>query len=172
MKSLSKKEVDQICKQFTYDVKLLESGYSKLKTSVSESICKLFDKEGDIVVCEKSVTEWYQNLSASQRDPYKCDNEDAQSLINLMNKTDITFEEKFMLRLPEDYAFEKVKDWTADHTDAFTAKIKQAIEEIDKAKPEVPQPVIEKISWTIDEGDSVVCRYIRKHNWYYIYSKR
>jgi len=127
---------------FEEDVRLLNSGEQMAHQMVAHAICEIYGKEGDMVVCENVVTKWYTSLNPNQRDPYKCDNEDAELFLKCLVEPNVSFSKKIVGLLPRDYGFGVVSEWTSLHVKDYATKIKQAKAEIDKARPVVYKPDI------------------------------
>jgi hypothetical protein len=149
---IQEEEALRICEEFASDVKLLESGLHIVRTSVAEAISELFDSKGDMVLCETVVTKWYEGLNPNQRDPHKCDNNDAQALLMRLAESSVTFQKKFLELLPQDYGFDPVSEWSAIRTDDYAARVRQAKTVIDEAKHDVPIPEIKPGAYVIEEG--------------------
>jgi len=149
---IQEEEALRICEEFASDVKLLESGLHIVRTSVAEAISELFDSKGDMVLCEAVVTKWYEGLNPNQRDPHKCDNNDAQALLMRLAAPSVTFQMKFLELLPQDYGFDPVSEWSAIRTDDYAARVRQAKTVIDEAKHDVPIPEIKPGAYVIEEG--------------------
>jgi len=90
------------------------------------------------------VTKWYASLNPSQRDPYKCDHEDAKQFLVRLAEQNVSFSSKIVTLLPKDYGFGAVAEWTSLHVKDYAAKLKQAKAEIDKAKPVVYKPAVDE----------------------------
>ena len=150
---LQEEEALKIAESFEEDVKLLESGIHLVRTLVAEAISEIFDSKGDLIHCEGVVTKWYENLNPTQRDPYKCDDDDAQALLKQLSESSTSFEEKILRRLPQDYGFGSVFEWTSIQTENYAARIRQAKTCIDEAKPEVRVPKIKPGAYEIQTND-------------------
>ena len=149
---LQEEETLKICESFESDVKLFESGVHRMRTSVAQAISEVFGSKGDIVHCEEVVTEWYENLNPNQRDPYKCEDDNAQALLKRLAETSISFEDKILSRLPQDYGFGNIFEWSSIHTENYAARVKQAKTCVEEAKTKVPPPPIEAKAYIIEEG--------------------
>ncbi|MFC1636550.1 hypothetical protein ACFL5Z_17095, partial [Planctomycetota bacterium] len=143
--TLTEKDAKSVSEAFTKDVILLNSGEQIAHGLVAQAVCDIFGAKGDMVECENVVSKWYANLNPSQRDPYKCDHDDAKQFLVRLADQSTSFSTKIVKLLSRDYGFGAVADWTTLHIKDYTAKIKQAKAEIDKAKPVVHKP-------TVDEG--------------------
>lgn len=152
---LSENEAEKITEEFGTDVKLLDSGYHRIRNSIGEAVSEVFGAKGDLVQCEKTMMNWYEGLSPNQRDPYKYTEEDAVCLMKRISDSSLNFESKLLTCLPEDFSFGSVSQWSSIHTKDFVARVKQAKIFIDEAKPEVPEPEIESKTWKIQEGESL-----------------
>ena len=97
-----------------------------------------------MIECGNVVSKWYENLNPSQRDPHKCDHEDASHFLTRLAEQSISFNTKIVKLLPKDYGFGAVSEWTSLHIKDYAAKLKQAKAEIDKAKPDVYKPVVDE----------------------------
>jgi len=142
--TITQKDAKTIGEGFAEDFKLFNSGQRIAERQVAEAICQIYGEKGDIIECEKVVSKWYANLNPSQRDPNKCDNEDArQFLVRLANQS-VSFSTKIVKLLSKDYGFGAVAEWTSLHIKDYAAKLKQAKSEIDKAKPVVYKPAVDE----------------------------
>ncbi len=135
---LSEQEAERIGTAFAADVKLLHSGEQLAQARVSQAICELYGTQGDIIVCEQAVKTWYESLNPSQRDPGKCEQEDARQFLLRLAEHNDPFSTKILNRLPADYGFGAVVRWTSLHVKDYAAKLKQAKAEIDKMRPHHP----------------------------------
>ncbi|GAH64753.1 unnamed protein product, partial [marine sediment metagenome] len=142
--ALTQKESETIGEVFAEDVKLLNSGEQLANDQVAKAICEVYGAKGDMIECENEVTKWYAKLNPSQRDPHKCDHEDAGHFLTRLNDQSTTFNTKLVKLLPEDYGFGAVSEWTSLHVKDYASKLKQAKAEIDKAKPVVYKPVVDE----------------------------
>jgi len=149
---LQDQEALKIVEAFETDVKLFESGVYLVRTSVAEAISEVFGSKGDLIHCEGVVIKWYENLNPNQRDPYKCDDDDAQALLKRLSESSTSFEEKILGRLPQDYGFGSVYEWDSIQTANYAARIKQAKARIEEAKITVPTPQVEPKPYVIEEG--------------------
>jgi hypothetical protein len=120
-------------------VKQFNSGEQTARDLLAKAVCRVFGTDGDLVVCEKTATEWYEGLSAGQRNPNKYE-DDASFLLTRLGDTSKTFGKKLTGLLPKDFGFGEMDSWSALHMEDFAAKLKQAKEEIEKARPEVSKP--------------------------------
>ena len=141
--SLTEKSAKTICDAFVEDVILLNSGEQIAQDQVAQAVCDIYGVNGDMVECENVLGKWYANLNPSQRDPYKCDHEDAKQLLVRLADQSVSFSTKIVKLLPKDYGFGAVAEWTSPHIKDYTAKLKQAKSEIDKTKPVVCKPKVE-----------------------------
>lgn len=131
-------------KAFANDVKLLNTGEQIAHKKMAGAICELFETKGDFVECERAVIEWYKNLNPIQRDPSKCDHEEASRFLGRLNDHSTNFKKKMVDLLPNDYGFGAVSEWTALHIEGFIAKLKQAKAEIERVKTIVDKPSVEE----------------------------
>ena len=153
--SISDKDVSDIGAAFEKDVKLMNAGEQVARTKVASAVCEVFDATGDMIECEKVVTNWYSDLNPNQRDPHKCDHDDASAFLTRLAEQSTGFDTKIMTSLPKDLGFGPVRDWSSLHIKDYAAKLKQAKAEIDKAKPEVYKPTIEERIHEVREADPV-----------------
>jgi len=58
---------------------------------VAQEICEVYGVKGDMIECENVVTKWYASLNPSQRDPYKCDHEDAKQFLVRLAEQNVSF---------------------------------------------------------------------------------
>lgn len=149
---MPEEEALKISELFGSDVKTLESGVHIIRTSVAEAISEVFGSKGDMVHCEVVVTEWYQNLSPSQRDPLKCEDDDAQAFLNRFAEPAVSFEDKILKLLPQDYGFGSVFEWSSIQTESYVARVKQVKTCIEEVKIVVAPPQIESKAYVIEEG--------------------
>lgn len=141
---LAQKEAETIGEAFAKDVKLLNSGEQLAHGQVAKAICEVYGAKGDMIECENEVTKWYANLNPSQRDPHKCDHEDATHFLTRLADQSTSFNTKIVKLLPKDYGFGAVLEWTSLHIKDYASKLKQAKAEIDKAKPVVFKPIVDE----------------------------
>ena len=140
--ALTQTDSESIGKAIAEDVKLFNSGKILAQGQVAQSICEIFDSKGDIIECENVVIKWHANLNPNQRDPYKCDHEDASDFLSRLADQSVSFSTKILKLLPKDYGFGLVYEWTSLHIKDYVAKLKQAKAEIDMAKPVVYKPAV------------------------------
>lgn len=151
---LTDPEADSFNDNFADDVKLLESGFHRVRMALAEAISGIFGTEGDLVHCEAIIDKWYQDLNPNQRDPYKSNDDDAQAFLLRLSDKSKSFETRLLQLLPQDYGFGPVAEWSALKVDDYASKIRQAKQSIDEAKPDVPAPSIESKTWELEAGDS------------------
>lgn len=150
-------EANEIGGAFSEDVQLLNSGEQLVRTEVARAICKTFDGKGDMVECKKLVVGWYENLSPSQRDPSRYKSEEAACLVTRLSEPQTEFGTTMVVNLPKDYGFGRVSEWSALHIDEYASKVRQAKQEIDKAKPDIPSPdVVEGVHEVMDPESDVL----------------
>lgn len=140
--TLTEKDVKTICDAFAEDVTLLNSGEQIAQGQVAQAVCDIYGTKGDMIECENAVSKWYSNLNPNQRDPYKCDHEDAKQFLVRLADQSVSFSTKIVKLLSKDYGFGAVAEWTSLHIKDYAAKLKQAKSEIDKAKPAVSKPAV------------------------------
>jgi hypothetical protein len=153
--TLTEDDAKLIGSNLAEDVKLFNSGKQVVVGKVARAVCEIFDTEGDIIECEKVINNWYTELNSMQRDPSRYDHEDAAHFLTRFADPKPTFNDKIMLLLPMDFGFEPVDDWSSLHVEDYAAKLKQAKIEIDKAKPEVYPPVVDKGSHELRETEEL-----------------
>ena len=153
--ALTQKESETIGAEFAEDVKLLNSGEQSAHGQVAKAICDVYGVKGDMIECENEVTKWYADLNPSQRDPHKCDHEDATHFLTRLADQSTSFNTKIVKLLPKDYGFGAVSEWTSLHIKDYASKLKQAKAEIDKAKPVVYKPVVDEGKREIAESEKV-----------------
>lgn len=142
--AITETEAKSTGEAFAEDAKLFDSGEQVANGLVVHAVCEVFGEKGDVVECEKVVGKWYENLNPSQRDPHKSDHEDAIHFLTRLADQSVNFIAKIAKLLPKDYGFGAVSEWTSLHLKDYSAKIKQAKAEIDKAKPVVYKPVVDE----------------------------
>lgn len=153
--AITPKDAKIIGEAFDKDVKLFNSGERIAQERVAQLICDLFGTKGDMIECEKTVNRWYASLNPSQRDPHKCNNEDAADFLTRLADQSVSFVTKIVKLLPKDYGFGAVPEWTSLHIQDYIAKLKQAKAEIDKAKPDVSKPIVEEGTHEINESQEM-----------------
>jgi hypothetical protein len=153
---LTQKDADAVGNAFAEDVKLLNTGEQIALGQLAQAICEIYGSNGDMIECEKVVNKWYSGLNPSQRDPQKCDHDDANYLLTHLANQAVTFHVKIVRLLPKDYGFGIVSDWTTLHIKDYASKLKQAKGEIDKAKPVVNTPGIVAGEYEIPESQQMV----------------
>lgn len=151
---LTESDVTEIGEAFAADVALVNSGYQLAQGKVAQALCEIYGTTGDLVECEKAITQWYVDLNPSQRDPNKCEHEAARHLLVLLSNRKDDFGKKILELLPKDYGFSAVANWTSIHTKDYAAKVKQAKTEIDKAKPQVSKPRVDAERIELRENES------------------
>jgi hypothetical protein len=153
--SLSDAKVTKIGESFSADVKLLNSGEHLAQSQVASAVCKLFGGQGDLIECEKVVSKWYKNLNSNQREPFRYDNEEAKQLLIHMADQSLSFGDKIFSKLPSDYHFGTLKEWTALRVQDYMSLFKQAKSEIEAAKTVVPKPNIKEGVLEVRDKDKV-----------------
>jgi hypothetical protein len=142
--TLTEKDAKTFCDAFAGDVTLLNSGEQIAQGQVAQAVCDIYGAKGDMIECENVVSKWYANLNPSQRDPHKCDHEDAKQFLVRLADQSVSFSTKIVKLLSKDYGFGEVTEWTSLHIKDYAAKLKQAKAEIDKAKPVVYKPAVDE----------------------------
>ena len=153
--TLVEKDVKSICKAFADDVTLLNSGEQIAQGLVAQAVCEIYGSKGDMIECEKVVSKWYGNLNPSQRDPHKCDHDDAKQFLVRLADQSTSFSTKIIKLLSKDYGFGALAEWTSLHIKDYVSKLKQAKAEIDKAKPVVYKPIVDEGKKEIRESEKV-----------------
>jgi hypothetical protein len=149
---ITESEANEIGTAFADDVRLLNSGEQLVRTEIAREICKTFAGTGDLVECRKLVVGWYENLNPSQRDPGRYRSEETACLITRLGEPQAEFATTIVVNLPQDYGFGRVSDWSSLHIDEYAAKVRQAKQEIDKAKPDIPSPdVVEGVHEVMEQ---------------------
>ncbi|MBW2663818.1 MAG: hypothetical protein JRD93_18025, partial [Deltaproteobacteria bacterium] len=142
--TLTEKDAKTICDAFAGDVTLFNSGEQIAQGQVAQAVCDIYGAKGDMIECENVVSKWYANLNPSQRDPHKCDHEDAKQFLVRLADQSVSFITKIVKLLSKDYGFGEITEWTSLHIKDYAAKLKQAKAEIDKAKPVVYKPAVDE----------------------------
>ena len=155
--ALTEKEAEELSAAFSEDVKLLNSGEQTAQRKVAEVVCEVFGSKGDVIECEKAVTQWYSDLTSAQRNPKRYDQEASQLLTRLENQS-VPFGTKLVKLLPKDFGFGAVADWSSLHVDDFAAKVKQAKAEIEKETPVVYKPPIEEKVHVLHENQTLLLK--------------
>ncbi len=138
--SLKDKEADIILKDFTADAKLLETGITRAKNQLADSVCKVFGRKGgDSKECQQAVAGWYESLNPNQQDFSQYEDEEPSQLVKLLADKETEFEDKLTVRIPSAFGFGPVRIWTALRFDEYAAKLKAAKKVIDDAKVKVPR---------------------------------
>ena len=153
--AITQQDAMSIGEAFAEDLKLFKSGEQMAHGEVAQAICEVYKAKGDMIECEKVVAKWYGALNPSQRDPLRCDHEDAAQLLTRLADQSVNFATKIVKLLPRDYGFSAVSEWTSLHIKDYAAKVKQAKTEIDKAKPEVYKPAVEEGVHEIQESQDM-----------------
>lgn len=141
--TITQKDAKTIGEGFAEDFKLFNSGQQIAERQVAEAICQIYGENGDIIECENVVKKWYMDLNPCQRDQTKCNNEDAEYFLTRLANQTVDFNTKIVKLIPKDFGFGAVSEWTSLHIKDYTAKLKQAKIEIDKAKPLVSKPIVD-----------------------------
>jgi hypothetical protein len=143
---------DAVCAAFAEDVQTFNSGEQLALDLLAQEICPVFDAKGDMIECAKAIEAWYHNLSSSQRDPFKCENPAARQLLTRLKEENGSTAGKIGTVIPTDFGFGTLANWTSLHVKDLAAKIKQAKEDVDKARPDVPKPIVPGTTLEIDDG--------------------
>ena len=151
--TLDDSEVDAITEAFREDIKQFESGEQKVHRMISEELCSVFDTEGDMVECEKVMSEWYTGLNPVQRDTSRYNDTEAVALLSCLGKNE-SFLTKITTILPHTYGFGPVYQWTSLHVKDYASKVARAKVEIEKARVVVPKPDIQEKVIEIGKNDS------------------
>jgi hypothetical protein len=155
--ALSDADAQAIGDAFKQDVELLNTGQQLAEHQVAEAVCQVFEVQGDgdLVECEKAVTEWYKSLNPSQREPARCNDEDASQFLTRLADNYTSLSAKLVSLLPKDYGFGPVREWSSLHVQDFAAKLKQAKTEIDTARPVVNKPVVHEGSYEVRDSEEM-----------------
>ena len=158
-------KMDRVVSLFEADVKLLESGEGRTRNKVAAAICEVFGVSGDMVQCEKTIQEWFEQLNPNQRDVTRYDMEpDAQGFISKLADSSISYEKKLMETIPAVFGLDAVKDWGALRITDYASKLAQVKKEVESAAVIVPLPEIKgkekfrkikESKWEVDEGGSI-----------------
>lgn len=146
---------------FAADAKRLNGGLESAKTRLAEAVLAVFGQTGDMVVCEKVVSDWFGGLTPDQRDVQRCDDEDGQRLLMVLKDTSTALEQRLSVRLATDWRFGRLADWTSLKTEDFKAKWELAKAAIESVTPLVTDPIAVpeqhvtpgagKGSWEVDD---------------------
>ncbi len=79
--TLAEKDANIICEAFAEDVSLLNSGEQLAQGLAAQAVCEIYGAKGGMIECENVVSKWYAGLNPSQRDPHRCDHEDAKQFL-------------------------------------------------------------------------------------------
>ncbi|MCP4104691.1 MAG: hypothetical protein GY749_04010 [Desulfobacteraceae bacterium] len=142
--ALTDKDAITISDAFAKDAATLNMGEHIAQTRVAQAVCDIYGIKGDMIECENLVGKWYASLNPGQRDPHRCDHEDAKQFLVRLADQSASFSTKIVRLLPMDYGFGAVADWTSLHIKDYAAKFKQAKAEIDKIRPSVYKPAIDE----------------------------
>ena len=163
--AIKAKEAKDWAEAFAADVKRLNGGLAIAKRQLAEAILSAHGGgAGDMLVCENAVNTWFASLTPDQRDVMRCDDEDAQQLLTVLNDSSKLFEVKLLQTLASKWGFGAVTDWTSLHTDAYKAKWELAKKAIEEVKPLVPEPtaqpdelttVIKPKVWEVEDGAKI-----------------
>lgn len=144
--SKTETKVEDICKAFSEDVKLFESGYQLVSQQVAGAISEVFGGKGDMVACEKIVGDWYKGLNPDQRSVTRYDMQpDAQIFIKTLSEPTQTYETKLLRALPEELGLEAVNNWGILRTTDYISKLKQAKADVEAAVVVVPVPAVKSL---------------------------
>jgi hypothetical protein len=158
------KDAKDWAETFAADVKLLNGGLALAKRQLAEAILSVHGGTGDMLVCENAVNTWFASLTSDQRDVMRCDDEDAQRLLTVLNDSSKLFEVKLMQTLANQWGFGAVMNWTSLSMDAYKAKWELAKKAIEEVKPLVPEPtaepnelttVIKPKVWEVEDGAKI-----------------
>ena len=150
---LTEVEAESIGQAFGEDVKRFNGAELIARNKVAGALCEIYGGKGDMIECEKLITNWYEGLNPTQRDPHRSDNEDASQFLTRLADQSATYETKLLKLLPDDYGFGAVNNWTALHIEDYVAKVNQAKAEIDKAKPMVQKPAIKEDVYEVGKSE-------------------
>jgi hypothetical protein len=162
--AIKAKEAKDWAEAFATDVKRLNGGLALAKRQLAEAILSVHGGAGDMLVCETAVNTWFASLTPDQRDVMRCDDEDAQRLLTVLNDSSKLFEVKLIQTLANQWGFGAVTDWTSLHTDAYKAKWELAKKAIEEVQPLVPEPtaepdelttVIKPKVWEVEDGAKI-----------------
>jgi hypothetical protein len=153
--SLTEADARAAADAFAEDVALLNSGKHRAETQLAQAICTVYGTRGDMVACERVVTDWYEGLDPSQRDPYRHDDKEAQHLLRRLANTEISFGARITKHLAQDYGFGALPEWTSLHMQDYAAKLQQAKTAIDTAKPVVPKPAVDEGVHEVSSSEAV-----------------
>jgi len=134
--------VQQACADFAADVALLESGQQRATSLVADAVCGVFGGKGDAVQCEKLVKQWFGALSPTQREAHRFEDEDAATVVQVLNQPGTDFGTKLLLTIPKKLGLDSVGNWASLKVDDYAAKWRLAKKAIDEAKPVLPEPVL------------------------------
>jgi hypothetical protein len=148
--------VEAVAGAFAEDVDRLNGGEQAANWKVAAAIGAVFGGGGDLVECQQRIEQWYQNLNPTQRDPQRSEDEDATILLKRLADQSAPFGVKLLERLPRDYGFGAVRDWTSLHLEEYAAKVKQARAEIDKIRPLVAKPALREATHEVGETDKII----------------
>ncbi|MEI8245307.1 MAG: hypothetical protein WCI51_05715 [Lentisphaerota bacterium] len=155
--------VKTVCSEFKQDIKLLSSGELKVVNMAAAAVARLFGSDGDLVQCEKLVTEWWSSLSPHQRTGMY-DDDDVQAFKMVLNDTSKTFAVKFATSLPIAFGLEKICNWHSILVNNLSQKCEHAKKIIEENTVLVPIPQVTKIGeatevakniWALKKKDSV-----------------
>jgi len=155
--TLTERDAEELASSFSKDVKLLNSGVQTAQRQVAEAVCEIFGSKGDVIECEKVVTQWYGDLTPAQRNPQLYEEEASQLLTQLENHSE-PFGTRLLKLLPKDFGFGAVADWSSMHTEDFAAKVKQAKAEVEKETPVVYKPAVEEKTYVLHEGQALLLK--------------
>ncbi len=125
---------------FAADVKRLNGGLESAKSLLAEAVLSVHGQTGDMIVCDKTVGEWFANLTSDQRDIQRCDDEDAQKLLMVLKDSAAPFELRIGKTLADYWGFGCLSDWTSLRVNDFKAKWELAKHAIENVAPLVQEP--------------------------------
>lgn len=121
----------------------IESTLERVQSSLRDGLCGIFSVQGNTWDdLSTGVKDWYNNLDPNQRSTTAGWHNDAskpliQLLLDLSNPREL-----FVDKLPErpSYGFGRIRDWNADLTTAYLAKIGDGVKHVKENRIKVPSP--------------------------------
>ncbi len=150
---------------FAADVKRLKGGLEAAKSLLADAVLSVHGETGDMIVCEKTVGDWFANLTSDQRDIQRCDDDDAQKMLIVLKDSMAPFEQRIGKTLANHWGLGYLTDWTSLRVNDFKAKWELAKHAIENVVPLVLEPSAApeqhvtqgsgKSSWEVDDGATV-----------------
>ncbi len=147
-------DVETVAEGFKRDMAVFASAESIVKGMIADALCRVYGTGGDMVECEKVITDWYKNLNSAQRDAHRYDDSDTSAFVSRLGEGK-PFVNTIMTTLPADFGFGRVSEWTSLHVQDYASKVAKAKDEVDKARIQVPPPALAQHTYEIGNKQTV-----------------